>query len=302
MLEEYCVYIDNFRVKNNYSCENTLLPLLLLTHAHADHHGRSIKKFRNVVCSGPTAFILDILDKIYQPIIVEPGKTYQHSNDVVFTVFDTIHSPGSIGFYFHPPINVLHVGDSRIDTILTQTITNIISTSPRYNGENIIINKDRDNLKHRNVFKLYPSVQTSRENLFNLWEQNGAAKLVVAMHSDSLCLLLNGIFTPVPLSEDEQVTTVRDSVKRSMSMLPKTDRQILVCGRLPRDNNFAFEHPNYIFVEPSLLWYVNDVIPRDPYLITKDKRGVWRMFASSHASRNETEILVNVVTNVENVN
>jgi hypothetical protein len=292
MLKKHCVYVDDFRIKQDYhTCNN--IPLLLLTHAHADHHGRSIEKFKHIVCSAATALILNNLN---QPIIVEAGKTYQYNRDVVFSVFNTIHSPGSIGFYFHT-LNVLHLGDGRIDYEFTQTISKIISTSKYYNGKNILINKDRNDFKH-NILK-YPKLETSRINLFHLWQQYGD-KLVLAMHSDALNLLLNNIFTPFPLAKyHHKVISVRESVNRSMSMLPKTDRQILVCGRLPRDKNFIRYYPNHVFVEPSLLWYVNDKIPRDPYMVTKDSRGVWRIFLSSHASPNESDVLVNVVQNME---
>ena len=78
-------------------------------------------------------------------------------------------------------------------------------------------------------------------------------------------------------------------------MLPKTGRQILVCGRLPRNKNFAIDHPKFVFVEPSLLWFVNDKIPINPSVIEKDNRGVYRMFASGHASVSETHALVSVI-------
>jgi hypothetical protein len=295
MLKKFCVHIDNFRVKKDYSCKTAPAPLLLLTHAHADHHGRSISKFTNVVCSATTAFILGT---VHEPQIVEPGQTYKHSDDVVFTVFETIHSPGSVGFYFHSPINVLHVGDSRVDSALLETITNIISMNPHESANKLTINGDRDDLKHHNVFKSYPSVETSRRALFELWEKYGADKLVVAMHSDSLCLLLNDIFTPVLLPEDEDVPAVRKTVLTAMSLMPNTKRRILVCGRLPRNNNFADDHPNYVFVEPSLLWFVNDKLPREPTLVSKDKRGVYRIFASGHASQNETRRLLEAVKNI----
>lgn len=295
MLKKYCVHIDNFLVKKDYSCKSYApAPLLLLTHAHADHHGRSISKFTNVVCSATTVFILG---KLHQPQIVEPGQTYKHSDEVVFTVFQTIHSPGAVGFYFHSPINVLHVGDSRVDDTLLETITNIISKHDG-GGNKLTINSDRNDLKYQNVFKSYPSLQTSRQNLFQLWEKHGAHKLVVAMHSDTLCLLLNDIFTPVPLSKEDELPRVRNNVIRAMSLLPKKKRKILVCGRLPRNNNFADAHPNYVFVEPSLLWFLNDKVPREPTLVSKDKRGVYRIFTSGHASIYETQCLLEAVKNI----
>jgi hypothetical protein len=284
LLAKHCIFIDDFKVRKDYYSGDKK-PLWLLTHAHSDHAGKQIQRFNSVFCTAESGYILEI-PKFN---LIEPGKTYTH-NGVKFSVFSTLHSPGSVGFYFYPPIHILYVGDSRIDNRLFSTVETLVRQKTTKNKLRII--SDREDFKYRQEIKSFPTVAWSRKTLHTLWKKF-PGKLVLAMHSDSLCLLLNNLFVPVPLPTSVGLPPVRPNVVRAMSLLPSgAPFSIYVCGRLPRHK---IQTKDYIFVEPSLLYYVNNTVVTEPSVIECDVRGVWRMFASGHASLKETQKLKKLI-------
>lgn len=287
LLNDYCIFIDDFRSRKNYSCKHpTNEPIFLLTHAHVDHtmNAKNIKF--NVVCTKTTALIADLkqIDEIV------PGMTYEikrKKDTVLFTVFETLHSPGSVGFYFHHPINILHLGDSRIDKKLIKDLKTLTS-------KNLIppqIYTDPTRIKHINI-KTYPTMNWSREKLLYLWEQ-AKGDLVVGVHSDSIALLFTGIFTPIPVKNKvlrERIPEVRPNVWRAMSVISQNNRKVQICGRLKKQG-FDCKSSSTVFVEPSMLYFVNDTFPIDTKKVSTDNRGVVKLFFGTHASPKETQML-----------
>src|SRR6476661_7159011 len=96
------VHIDNFKIDKKEH-----IKLFLLTHAHRDHAPRSVSSFQhNIYCSSLTATTIKH-PKVY---ILNVGHWYEIEG-ISFYVFETIHCPGSLAFYFEN-FGILHLGDT----------------------------------------------------------------------------------------------------------------------------------------------------------------------------------------------
>jgi hypothetical protein len=290
ILNESCIYIDDFRSRKNYKCkfpDNE--PLFFLTHSHVDHSLNANNEKFKVICSTTTAFITGL--NFFDAVIA--GKTYEinrKTNKVTFTVFNTLHSPGSCGFYFHFPINVLHVGDSRIDATMIKDLRKLI---PTFSTIPLQIYTDPTKIKHKHI-ETYPTMEWSRNKLLKLWQKTPNNNIIIGIHSDSISLLLTGIFTPIEVKNKtlrKSLPELRPSVSRAFSMLPKTNREIQVCGRFLKQNFNVQNNKDAVFLEPSMLYFVNDNFPKNVREIYVDARGVKKLFFGTHASKNETNKL-----------
>ena len=270
MLRDHCVHIDSFFSRTDYVCGSGGEGLFLLTHAHLDHITNA-KRFP-IVCTETTARIAGITPHR----VVVPRRTYRMSG-VVFSVFSTVHSPGSVGFYFHDPINVLHVGDSRVDASMLAKLRSLVGDgAPRP-----VIVSDPTVVRH--PVTRYPSIEHSRQVLLTLFDAF-SGDVVVGVHTDSLRLLLDGLFTPV---QTEGFPALRAPVARALRGC-SGPRTIRICGRLPR---VELPPTNLMCLEPSMLFFVNDHEARDPWQTYVDRRGATRFFFATHASPQETSDL-----------
>lgn len=87
--------------------------LLLITHAHSDHHGQRVMEFEHSVASHQTARALEIISgKTFRGTRFELGKKVE--KDVLrLKTFETHHTPGSSAFLFENDLGtkVLITGD-----------------------------------------------------------------------------------------------------------------------------------------------------------------------------------------------
>ncbi len=133
------VHIDNFKIDKKEH-----IKVFLLTHAHKDHAPKNIKTFQhNIYCSFLTATTI----KHPKVFILQVDHWYDIEG-ISFYVLETVHCPGSLAFYFEK-FGILHLGDTRVTTLLLQTID---SLQPK------IIFYDNTHQSFRGMF---PSLETS---------------------------------------------------------------------------------------------------------------------------------------------
>ncbi len=104
ILMEHGIHIDNFKIE-----EQENVKLFFLTHGHQDHTKGDLKRFKPLVyCS----YITSLMIKHPNTIFLIPDHWYTIKK-IEFYVFETIHCPGSYGYFFKE-WGILHLGDSRV--------------------------------------------------------------------------------------------------------------------------------------------------------------------------------------------
>ena len=261
ILLKHGIHIDNFKIEKQ---EN--VKVFLLTHGHKDHAKNDLKRFTPMVhCS----YLTSLLIKHKNTIFLVPNQSYIIHGIKIY-VFDTIHCPGSLGFFF-PDLRILHFGDSRVTSDLLQLFKKL-------NPQIILY----DNT-HQHFDGMFPSIETSALMLGQVVKQLSTkfkkTIYVCLPHIGPILLLksLNLKVKPDTNSLKPQVLILLDALK-----LVDNKSSIIAVGMKSSE----------IDIMPSSQYFV--VNGFDPHKVVHDKekeRDMIRIFASFHAGHTEISLM-----------
>lgn len=255
ILESAGIHIDNFKISVKPN-------LFLLTHAHADHCPGNVKKFKYpIYCSFLTSTLIEN-ENIY---ILESNSWYE-INHISFYVFETIHCPGSIGFYF-PKQKLLHLGDTRVTTELLKKIKEL-------GPKNILYDNTHEKFKG-----MFPSLETSAIML----QQVVTERLENTKKTVNLCiphigaiLLLSMLNLKVRTDESLKIPVL--NLLKTMSLIDQKSRVVAVGMKNKKIN-----------IMPSSQFFV--IKKLNPHKVVHVGKNLTRVFASFHAGDAETHLL-----------
>lgn len=252
------IRIDNFKL---HDCED--IELFCLSHCHLDHVRPDMRKFPHMIhCSYLATEMILHNDNM---IVVEPGEWYT-VNKIKFYVLETIHCPGSIGFYF-PKCDILYLGDTRITTGILKTVATL---KPR----NILY----DNT-HQKFKGMFPSLDSSACVLLqaiNEKSKNGKKKVYVCIPHVGAVLLLQMLDLKVQL--DDSLKPMVAKLVQTMDLEDKKSKVVIVGMKFKK-----------IQIMPSSQYFVINKL--DPHKVVDVDGNLTRVFASFHAGESEIHLL-----------
>jgi hypothetical protein len=260
-LQENGIHIDNFKVEKQ---EN--IKLFLLTHGHKDHTKSDLKRFKPLVyCSYLTSLMIKHPNTIF--LVANQWYTVE---GIEFFVFDTIHCPGSYGYFFKK-WNILHLGDSRVTPGLLQLFKTL---HPKY------ILFDNTHEHYRGMFPPIESSAMMLNQLVTEMIENKKTVNVCIPHIGAI-LLLKLINMKVKLDYD----SLKPNVIIMLTALKLTDEKskVIVVGMKSES----------IDIMPSSQFFVVKKLDPNQVVHDHEKGGhaMTRIFASFHAGFMETRML-----------
>lgn len=264
ILSQNCIHIDSFKLSPKaYACAK----IFFLSHVHSDHTGPSLSKFtKPIYCSSFSADWLEQAHPEVDIVVVHRNKWYQE-NGVSFYVFNTKHSPGSLGLYFQE-WDILYLGDTRV----THTMSCLVSC---LKPEHIIVD---------HLFSEWKtSIPSFRESCSLLWlaldlqKKRGSKPVRLGLPHLSSILLLKSCNLRVGIEE----TTLKPMVRFGIDKLGLVDTS-------PKPEVVAVGlTAHHIDVLPSSMYFIK--YDENPFNIIEDRdqRHMLRVFASFHVSHAE---------------
>ena len=258
LLCKYGVHVDNFKLDPTEK-----IKVFLVSHAHRDHVPSSLKRFPfPIYCSRLTATMVEHPEKF----ILHPDKWYE-INGIKIYVFETVHCPGSIGFFF-PKYDVMYLGDTRVSTSLLKTIHSLDPGKILYDNT------------HQMFEGMFPSVETSAIML-----QQIISEMQISRKKKTIYLCLPHIGSILLISllnikvncDDSLKPTVRDLL-HTMNLVDE-DSQVTAVG-------MKFKGIN---IMPSSQYFVVNEL--DPHTVLYINKNETRVFASFHAGKSELHLL-----------
>jgi hypothetical protein len=260
-LLKHGIHVDNFQFD---SIEK--VNLFLLTHGHSDHSKSSLKRFKPMVyCSYLTSLLIN-----HKPVIYLVPNQWYEVNKIHFYVFETVHCPGGLGFFF-PDLGILHLGDSRISPSL---LTLFKELKPQ------IILYDNTHSYYKGMF---PSIETSSMLLNSvikeeLEEKKKPTIRLCVPHIGALLLL-----HLLHLKVKPEIDSLKPHVLIMLEALKlRDDKSPVIIVGMKADN---------IEIMPSSQYFVINKLDPNHIVFDKAKNNLIRLFASFHAGFSEISLL-----------
>ncbi len=263
ILHKNGIYIDEFS-KNRNGHENG--KAYFLTQSHLDHRKSSLKRFKPVIyCS----YITSLLIKAKHVIILQPGHWYTIHGDIEVFVAETLHCPGSLMFYFKK-LNILHLGDTRIDRKILQYIK-------EWNPKTILY----DNLFSK-FHGFIPSIESSTAMLNHVLTQFHSEKKQV-----HFCLCHTGTILLLQILKQRvkpDVKTLKPDVLFLLQHLDLVDISSHVTA-------VGLKSKEIDIIVASQYFIVNKLNPNEIVHDESNCKDIIRIFVSFHSCANDLHLL-----------